>query len=434
MLIMEKDGHDLKKLLQQTLESNRAKYLKVFTDLVGIDTQTIGHGIGGGKEINGQRYLEQLLPSMGAEIEKDYIDENTIREALERYNEGNLGHNNTDRYNLIATFHGNPKARSILFNGHMDTMPIGNLEEWNSEPIKATEKDGKFFGLGTSDMKSGTAAAVSAIMLLQDAGISLPGTVRLVSVVDEEGGGNGSLCATMHGYNADAAVLCEPTDCKIITANMGFIFFNVTVKGVSLHSGLKWQGVNAIEKAVLLMDALSELEKDWMMNYKHPLLPVPSINIGVINGGVAGSSVPSECSFKLCLHYIPGVMSYQSAYDDVVNTIMTRCAGDKWLRDNPPKLEVYQKGGAFETDRSLPFVQAVYESQCIAAGSAQLDVSCSGNDSRFYQTIAKIPVVTFGPGHAGKGHRPNEYIEIENYYRCILAYAHLILNWCKPTD
>ncbi|HHY63913.1 MAG TPA: ArgE/DapE family deacylase [Clostridiaceae bacterium] len=424
----------MKKILEQTLEKNRSKYLKVFTDLVGIDTQTIDHGIGGGKEINGQRYLEQLLSSMGAEIEKDYIDEDTIREALEKYNEGNPGHNNTDRYNLIATFHGNPKAKSILFNGHMDTMPIGNIEEWDTEPIKATEKDGKFYGLGTSDMKSGLAAAVSAVMLLQDAGIPLPGTVRIVSVVDEEGGGNGTLCATMHGYNADAAVLCEPTDCKIITANMGFIFFKVTVKGVSIHSGLKWQGVNAIEKAMLLIDALSDLEKEWMMIYKHPYLPVPTINIGVIDGGVAGSAVPSECSFSFCLHYIPGQMSYESAYNDVVNTLMTRSAGDKWLRENPPKFEVYQKGGAFETDREIPFVKAVYEAQCMASGSAQLDISYTGNDSRFYQTIAKIPVVTFGPGHAGKGHRPNEYVEIKNYYQCILAYAHLILKWCTPCD
>lgn len=418
-------------MLQKVLEAHKEKYLKIFTDLVSIDTQTIGHGIGGGKEIAGQVYLEKLLRDMGAEIQKDPILEETIQEGLLRFHEGNPGHNNKDRYNLIATFPGPAEKRSLLFNGHMDTMPAGELEQWDTPPLKATEKDGKYYGLGTSDMKAGLAAAICSVKLLQDAGIQLPGTVRIVSVVDEEGGGNGSLSATLHGYNADAAVICEPTDCNITTANMGFVFFSVKVTGVSLHSGMKWLGVNAIEKAIYLMGALDELEQRWGEKYHHPELPSPSINVGVIQGGTAGSAVPGSCEFKLCLHYIPGLMEHETVCQEVVQAIMERAKQDKWLQENPPELAIYQQGGGFEIDRQSPFVQCVRMSAEKGMGWANLNVAATGNDARYYQHIAGIPTVIFGPGHAGKGHRPNEYIEIKNFYQCILAYANLILDWCQ---
>ncbi len=418
-------------MLREVFEDHKKEYLKIFTDLVAIDTQTIGHGIGGGKEIAGQQYLEKLLREMGAEIQLDPIKEETIQEGLRRFHEGNPGHNNDNRYNLIATFPGKGSERSLLFNGHMDTMPAGDLDQWDTPPLVATERDGRYYGLGTSDMKAGLAAAVCAVKLVQDAGLELPGKVRIVSVVDEEGGGNGSLSATLHGYNADAAIICEPSDCTITTANMGFIFFAVKVTGVSLHSGMKWLGVNAIEKAIYLMGALDELEKRWGETYSHPELPRPSINVGVIQGGTAGSAVPGSCEFKLCLHYIPHLMSYENVYKDVVGALKAYADRDEWLREHPPEISVYQQGAGYEVDRKEPLVQCACAACREMMGQAKLTVASTGNDARYYQNIAKIPAIIFGPGHAGKGHRPNEYIEIENFYKCILTYARIILDWCR---
>ncbi len=413
------------------LEEHKGEYLQLVKNLVACDTRDIGHGIDGGTEINGQILLEKVFSSMDAKIEKDQVTEETIQRALKEYHEGNPGHNLKDRYNLVATFSGAEKGRSLLFNGHMDTMPVGDAEKWDTDPFTATEKDGKLYGLGTTDMKGGIAAAVCAVKLLKEVGYEIPGTVKIASVVDEEGGGNGSISLTMNGYNADAAVVCEPSDCQVVTANMGFIFFEVAVLGVSLHSSYKWLGVNAIDKAVLLMEALAELERKWLMTYKHPLLPSPTINVGVIEGGDAGSSVPDKCVFKLCLHYIPSCMEYDAVVKDVTDAINTRASGDAWLRENPPKIKIYQAGGGYEIDREHPFVKTVCQAIDKTYGNPEMVVSGSGNDARLYQHIAKVPVVVFGPGSRGKGHRPNEFLEIENFYKCILAYAQLIIDWCN---
>ena len=129
--------------LKNYFEEQKEEYLKIFTDLVSIDTQTIEQGIGGGKEINGQQYLEKLLSSMGAVIQKDTILDETVQEGLHRFHEGNPGHNNEQRYNLIADFQGEGNERSLLFNGHIDTMPAGDPDKWERPPLAAVLEGGR---------------------------------------------------------------------------------------------------------------------------------------------------------------------------------------------------------------------------------------------------------------------------------------------------
>ena len=103
------------------------------------------------------------------------------------------------------------------------------------------------------------------VKLLKDTNIPFPGDVKILSVVDEESGGNGSLAAMLNGHRVDTAVVCEPTGHNFTIAHMGFIFFKVIVRGTILQSGTKWKGVNAIEKAIILINALQELEYQWLM-------------------------------------------------------------------------------------------------------------------------------------------------------------------------
>lgn len=423
-----------KKLLE-TFEKNKVEYLRHLKNLVAIDTQVIGHGILGGKEKEGQEYIEKLFQEMNAdEILIEPMTEEIIQQGVEQYQEGNLGHNYEDRYNVIAKFKGNPEGKSILFNGHVDTMPPGDLSKWDEDPHKPYEKDGKLYGLGTADMKSGLMASILAVKLLKDAGYELPGDITIASVVDEEGGGNGSIAAVLNGHTADAAVICEPSEGNIIVAHMGFVFFEVKVKGIALHSGYKWKGVNAIEKAMKLIDALNEMEHQWLMEYKHPLLPPPTLNIGVIEGGTAGSTVPDLCTFKLCLHYLPEVMNYNQVVKEVTETINIRAKGDPWLQDNMPEISIYQAGGAFEADINHDFIKLSKETMKDVVGEAKLLGGAAGNDARLYSNILKIPTIIMGPGYSDQCHSPNEYVSIEDYFNFIKIYANLILNWCKKID
>lgn len=425
-------GDFMDRKLMKIFENHKEEYLQHLQNLVSIDTEVVGHGILGGKEKEGQKYIEKLFRKIGAdEILIDPMKEEIIEKSKKEYGEGNLGHNYEDRYNVIGKFKGDPKGRTILFNGHVDTMPPGDLNKWHHNPFKPYINDGKLYGRGTADMKSGLMASIMAVKLLKDAGYELPGDVTVISVVDEEGGGNGSIQAVLNGHTADAAVICEPSEGNIIVAHMGFVFFEIKVKGIALHSGYKWKGVNAIEKAFKLIEALHEMEHNWLMKYKHPLLPPPTLNVGVIEGGTAGSTVPDSCTFKLCLHYLPKIMNHEQVVKEVIDTINTRAKGDLWLKDNIPEINVYQAGGAFETDIDHDFVKIAQKSLKDIIGDVKLLGGAAGTDARLYSNILKIPTVIIGPGYSDQCHSPNEYVLVEDYFNFIKSYANLILNWCK---
>jgi len=246
--------------LKETLYNHISEYVKPLKELVACDTQVIGHGVKGGNEANGQAYLKKLLEDLGADkLEMDPMDEALIKEAILKYQEGNPDHQYHQRENLYATFLGSGD-KHLIFNGHVDTMPMGNPDAWQTPPLVPTEKEGKLYGLGACDMKGGLMAAIMAIKLLKESGEPLPCDVSIISVVDEEGGGNGSIQASMRGIKGDGVVVCEPTDDELILAHMGFVFFRVTVKGKANHSGAKWLGVSAIEKAMKVIHALEALE------------------------------------------------------------------------------------------------------------------------------------------------------------------------------
>lgn len=418
------------KRIQEALEANKQKYIDCLLKLVSIDTHDIGHGIEGGLEAAGQDYMAELFQELGADkVEKDPLKEESILKCKELYREGNTGHNYENRYNVYATFQGK-QEKSILFNGHIDHMPAENEEHWVIPPLNPQVIENRITGLGVADMKAGLMASVMATALLKDAGIELPVTVKYASVCDEEGGGNGSLCAAMSGVKADAVVVCEPTNYELIAAHMGWVFFQVEVEGIAVHSGLKLAGVNAIEKAYKLMEAIDELEHRWLLKYKHPLLPPPSSNVGVIYGGEAGSTIPDYCCFKTCVHYLPRLMSHEQVVEEYTNAILKRCEGDEWLSEHKPKISIYQTGNPFEMDLTHPFVDSFKTAYKNAVGrDVKIVGSPAGCDSRTWYNIVKCPTLQYGPGALEQCHAVNEYVTVEQYLDAIKIYANLILEW-----
>ncbi|RCW43764.1 MULTISPECIES: ArgE/DapE family deacylase [unclassified Halanaerobium] len=417
---------DKKEKLAEELENNRNEYLNFLKKLIKTDTRVVGHGIDGGYEKNGQKIAAEKMEEIGGKAEFYKVKDEIIRDAIEKYGEGNPGHNYEDRPNLLGRFSGSGGGRSLILNGHIDTMPYGEKERWKYDPFSAKEIDGEIYGLGSCDMKGGLAASLLSLDLIKKAGIELKGDVLFESVIDEEGGGNGTLAFVQEGIKADGAVVCEPTSNLLQIGHMGFIFYHVKVFGKALHSSRKWEGVNAIEKAIKLIEALNELEHNWLMKYKHPLMPPPTLNIGVIKGGSAGSTVPSECEFKLCLHYYPGLDKEEIA-EDVLTTLDNAVKGDPWLRENPLEIEVYQEGGPFEIDSEHDLVKTFRSN---ISGSKELTASPAGNDARLLANLADTPTIVFGPGNPEKAHSIDETISINEYIESILIYAGFIIDWC----
>lgn len=424
----------MNEILKKTLDQHKDEYIEHLRNLIRCDTECIGHGILGGKEKAGQEYMENLLRQMNADvIEIDQMSEDVMEQALKEHQEGNLGHNYDGRWNVYSTFKGtNPAAKSIMFNGHMDTMPAGDKSLWSNDPHAADIVGDRIIGVGSCDMKGGLMASLMAVQLLKDAGIPLPGDVKYTFVADEEGGGNGSIQAAMRGQKADGVVICEPSNKEIMTAHSGFIFFKVEFEGIACHSGAKWMGVSAIEKAVKVMGALDELEHHWLVTYKHALLPPPTGNVGVIEGGKAGSTVADYCCFKTCVHYLPGVQTHDSVVKDYMDAINLCCDGDAWLKDHRPKVSIYQAGGAFEEETTSDFaVMAKAAFEEASGKKIEFGGALGGNDARVWKNIAGCHTVGFGPGMGDVCHAVGEYLKLEDYLEAILVYAQMILDWCK---
>ena len=420
-------------VLKKTLEEHKEEYLQYLMELVEIDTQDLGHGIAGGREKAGQEYMAKLFQKMGvSELTEDAMKETSIKECYEKYSEGNLGHNYDDRYNLYAKFKGKDSSKSIMFNGHIDTMPPGDENAWTYGAHNATIANGKLYGLGAADMKAGLVGATMGVKLLKDAGIEIPCDVIITSVCDEEGGGNGSMQAIMSGQKADTVVVCEPTSFELILAHMGFVFFKVEFEGKANHSGEKWAGVSAIQKAMKVIRGLEEMEYDWLLTYKHPLLPAPNLNIGTIHGGTAGSTVAGNCYFETCIHYLPVQMSYDKIYNEFVTRVNDIAMSDPWMREHMPRITMYQSGGAFEQDVDAMSVDAMKVAYKEAIGEdLKIVGSPAGCDSRLWKNIVNAEVLQFGPGNLPQCHAVNEYVEIEDYYKAILTYAQFILTWSQ---
>src|SRR5208282_4072183 len=176
-----------------------------------------------------------------------------------------------DRPNVVGIYKGSGGGKSLLFNGHVDVIPTGPTDAWKSDPWGGLVEEGKVFGRGASDMKSGLAAYSMAMQAIIRTGIKLKGDVVLEYTVDEELSGNGTLAAIIRGYKADAGISGETSSLAVQPASIGRIWFDIHVKGKPAGVQRKWEGVNAIEKGYKIVKAVSDFEEIRMNQVRHPL-------------------------------------------------------------------------------------------------------------------------------------------------------------------
>ncbi len=416
--------------LSGTLDANAGAHIAFLQELVRTDTTVIDHGITGGNERAGQDLVRARMTQIGVEV--DEFEPDNIRLAgLPEFNPGHAYHG---RPNLVGRLPGKGSGQSLLLNGHIDTVPTGELRDWKFDPFGGEIAGGRLYGRGAVDMKAGLAGCLCALESIREAGIELDGDVILESVVDEEGGGNGTLACIERGYRADCALFAEPTELNIYRAHMGFIFLRVRVTGLARHASMKWEGINALEKAHKLVEALEELEREWLMSHRHAVLPGPTIAWTQMHGGVSGSIVPDHCELDVVAHFLPeqgdahGLASLVER--EMRDRIEALSQSDRWLREHPPDVFKYQEGSAFETEATHPFIEVLRR----AAGPAGVAMprvagAAYGADTRLYANVAKIPSFILGPGDIRRAHGIDEYVEIDQYLAFIRLMAFAIVDW-----
>jgi len=346
-----------------------------------------------------------------------------------------------NRPNVVGVLKGSGGGRSLLLNGHVDVVPPGPREKWTHDPWGAEIDGGKLYGRGAEDMKAGAAAMVIALDCIASAGVRLKGDIIVESVIDEETGGNGTLACLLRGYRADAGIFTEPTDMEIHIQTSGAQYFKFSVTGKLTHLANKYDGVNAIHKAMKIIEAI----KDWESyrtvkgHERYPLhrrWPIPfPVECGAISAGSL-NSFEIESPAELCV--VGG--AYQSmpheriedVNEDLKEFIMRVASIDPWLRENPPKVEFI--GLAYEgamVDPSDPIVGALSHAHGQVLGTgARVAANHSGNDMRLYTNHGDTPSVVFGPGSGRTAHFPDEYVQLDQYLNAIKILSATAIEWC----
>lgn len=337
--------------------------------------------------------------------------------------------------NVVGVLKGTGEGRSLILNGHIDVVPEGDVTQWDQQPYSGKVVDGKLYGRGATDMKGGNVSLLLALSALRALGIPLKGDVIFQSVIEEESGGAGTLAAILRGYQADAALIPEPTNMKIFPKQQGSMWFRLNVKGLAAHGGTRYEGVSAIEKSMVVIEHIKKLEKSRNERITDPLyknIPIPiPINIGKIEGGDWPSSVADLVKLEGRVGISPDE-TIEQAQKEFEKWIQALEKVDPWFAKYPVSLEWFGARwvpGSIDLNHS--FMSSLSKSYSKVTGEQPvIEASPWGTDGGLLTTVGSTPTIVFGPGVTEKAHYPNEYIEIEKVFEAAEIIALTIVDWC----
>ncbi|KAJ2997905.1 hypothetical protein NUW58_g509 [Xylaria curta] len=256
------------------------------------------------------------------------------------------------RPSVIGVVRGKGGGKSLMFNGHIDTV---TLSGYDGDPLSGHIKDGKLYGRGAADMKCGIAAALVALANVKDLGLS--GDVIFAGVADEEAKSKGTEDILHAGWRADAAIVTEPTNLNIVHAHKGFIWLEVDIFGLAAHGSLPDLGIDAIVKAGYF---LVELDKyAAKLQEKEPNSPVgpPSVHASIIKGGEEISSYPALCSISIERRTITGETT--ESVEQEVRDILEKLKGE--VADFKFEIRTTFSRPPFSISTDDPFVQTTVD-------------------------------------------------------------------------
>lgn len=382
-------------------------------------------------ENDAQAAMAERLRSSGLEVDHWSIDLDGLRAHPDF---PGMEVDRTEAWGLVGRLPGRGDGATLMLNGHIDVVPIGDPGAWAADPFSGHVAGDRIHGRGSCDMKAGLVAARWAVEAVRSAGADLAGDVLIASVQGEEDGGLGTFALLQRGWTADACVIPEPTQLDIIPANAGALTFRLHVRGLATHAARRTDGVSAVEKFVAVQHALVELERRrhehvdplatrW--DLAHPL------SIGTVRAGDWPSSVPDLLVAEGRLGVAIGE-PVEAAKAELEGAVAEVCADDPWLRDHPVEVEWW--GGQFASGRipeSSDLVERVQAAHR-RSGGADHDVYGApyGSDLRLLTGLGGIPTVQYGPGDVALAHGPHESVPIGEIVTTARTLALLILDVC----
>jgi succinyl-diaminopimelate desuccinylase len=325
-----------------------------------------------------------------------------------------------NRLHLIAEKGLSKDKLPIILTGHFDTVPLGEVP-WQYNPYQATVSDGKLYGRGASDMKSGVAALIYAAIQSFEKQFVVGG-IRFILTAGEENFCEGMQQLANHpdAYlgSASAIIVGEPTSNQPAIGHKGALLLNAVSRGVTAHSSMPDDGENAIYKAAQAITSIANIK--W--NVKDKWLGATTINVGIISGGMNPNSVPDNAQFSIDARTT-------AAFDNKkVLGHLKKILGDKVYLETIVDLEPVI---------SLPnssFISTVLAVCKKNQEDWRLTLPYVTDASILKKLYPNVPVIILGPGEARQAHQTDEFCYIEKISEAVELYKNIIIKWSEESN
>lgn len=325
--------------------------------------------------------------------------------------------NSRGKYNLLATY--GEGEGGLLLAGHTDTVPFDE-GRWTFDPFKLTEKDGKFYGLGTADMKGFFAFVLDALARLDLTKLTKP--LRILATADEETTMLGARTFIRHAHiRPDCAIIGEPTSLQPVHAHKGHIAQALRIVGKSGHSSDPAKGINAIEIMHEATAYLMQMRNELKAKYRHAdfHIPYPTMNFGAIHGGDAVNRICACCELHFDIRPLPG---------------MCLADLDEMLREKlaPLFAQYGDRLSLHNLHEATPGYECQHSAQVVQVVEKLLGEKCEAvnycTEAPFIQQLC--PTLVLGPGSIEQAHQPDEYLAAEFLQPTRELLTKLITHFC----
>jgi succinyl-diaminopimelate desuccinylase len=338
--------------------------------------------------------------------------------------------------NLIAELEGSLEAGSkgptLLFNGHLDTVPPGGA--WQADPYDPIERDGYVEGRGSVDMKGGIAASLMSLVSLKRSGCPFRGKILYTAVGDEEFHSQfGTKYLIARGLRADFAVCCEPTDLQLELGNRGLLMIDALVKGKASHAGRPSLGVNAVHRAAKIAAAVERLVFD---RFPNPAFEVPTASCSAvyISGGERLNVIPDRCSLLLDRRLMPGESGTEAVREIAEMIERTLGIAPDVGADRGAEvvlLPEFWHEPCWTPVESPIAASAVRILQQVTGRPPMIRGKAAGTDASHLVSQAGIPTIILGPGDFRLSHTAQERVKAADVWTAVAVYQALALDLLK---
>lgn len=323
-----------------------------------------------------------------------------------------------NRPNVVAIARGCGGGKTLLLNGHMDTVGLSGM----SRGLQPEVRDGRLYGRGAYDMKGGLTACILASAAAKQ--LSLRGDVIFSAVIDEEFAGKGTMTVAQQ-YRADGAIVAEPTHLQLVLAHKGFVWLEVVTQGVAAHGSRPDLGLDAILKMGPVLAGLETLQQALQFNPPHPRLGHASLHASLIQGGQELSTYPERCTLSIERRTLPG--ETPAVVEAEMQAILQRQS-----QVDPGFHALLRTGisrSPLETPEEAGIVQAVSSAGANVLGQPlELSGVAYWTDAATLSE-AGIPSVLLEPSGGG-AHAMEEWVELDSVAACAEIYLAAAARFC----